>query len=243
MKTTIYTYTTEDAAGTHTYAFGTEEERNKEALKWLNETCKGYGYNLPELGDDLVDAYEVFQQEVRGSQDYLWWEDHEVELAPAPVVIYLEVSGGTLEWSLENPDDIPTIVREKDWDNIKAGDPDEWFVHASGLDLATALEMEKDTTTFIVAGSAGRLKVNRETGRIVHYDEAGEHEAGEGYDNIEKFDVASCTRPESIETFGEVDILSIGYWYSDGTYENAMRPTVDADGNFDGWEEVTKEVA
>lgn len=68
-------------------------------------------------------------------------------------------------------------------------------------------------TTAIIQGSAGILRVNRDTGEILEYDPDGFVGVGDDdYSHIERFDPATLTDDN-------LDILECGFWHSGNQYE------------------------
>jgi hypothetical protein len=72
-----------------------------------------------------------------------------------------------------------------------------------------------------VSGSWGTIRVDPYDGWVVQLtDEPYEYKDGErGYRDIERFDIAEWLKFYPNEEFNGCDILDIGYWLKDGTYE------------------------
>lgn len=71
-----------------------------------------------------------------------------------------------------------------------------------------------------VEGTWGRLKVDRFDGHVYGLYDAPECPNGErGYHDIVRVDVAEWKHTYPNEEFNGCDILDIGYWMADGTYE------------------------
>lgn len=99
--------------------------------------------------------------------------------------------------------------------------------------------MNDTAGTIILRGSWGELKVHRETGYIVEYDDYGKKcgkSDDEGYHDIALIDPRTLIDP-SLDRFGEADILSAGFWTKDGAYVTPMTWVNDAwerDGEVEG---------
>jgi hypothetical protein len=101
------------------------------------------------------------------------------------------------------------------------------------------------STIVTLRGSWGDLRVHRETGFIVEYDDHGRRgwsPEDEGYHDIALIDPRTLIDP-SLDTCGEADVLSAGGWTRDGTYFGSMTwiedAVVDPDGTVWGdWLEV-----
>lgn len=78
-------------------------------------------------------------------------------------------------------------------------------------------QFKRGPNQFIVRGSYGELLVDIETGNVVAYFPDEGTDPSEGYGNIYRFDVPRYKTQNG--TPDELDILDIGYWNNDGTYE------------------------
>ena len=126
-KLNIYTYTTEDEDGTKTYAFIDEASRDAEAIKWIVKTSDDlHGEDKPcYKNETLSEAYEHFTEMCCGPFNFLFWDNHSLDLPAVEVTI--EVNGGICEYEVK-PSILPVTTKFKDYDNINAGDPDEWTI-------------------------------------------------------------------------------------------------------------------
>ncbi len=89
------------------------------------------------------------------------------------------------------------------------------IVWLKASDIAQALD-----DTLEVSGQHGVFTVDKQTGKIISHDQVGEEDGdGDNYSDIALVDVR-----EYAKTYGNipdaVDILDIGYWLHNGTYES-----------------------
>lgn len=70
--------------------------------------------------------------------------------------------------------------------------------------------------TFKVDGSYGTLTID-DSGAILKRENEPEDDEESGYDNIERFDVQEYIQYNG--RLDDTDILLIGYWNKDGSYE------------------------
>jgi hypothetical protein len=73
----------------------------------------------------------------------------------------------------------------------------------------------------IIEGSWGRLHVDTETGDVLRLTGAPKDAESECYHDIARFDLEEWKRFYNQDTCRGADILDVGYWTKDGTYEPA----------------------
>ena len=74
------------------------------------------------------------------------------------------------------------------------------------------------TTTILITGSHGDLRVHKETGVILERTGCDCGECHSGYGDITIFNPSDIRREEHC---GTIDILWVGYWDTEGRYEPA----------------------
>ncbi len=116
------------------------------------------------------------------------------------------------------------ILWAKEFDHINR--KVEWGI-TEGADYMEAIEaftLTKITPVIIVCSSNGNLTINAETGVVTNW----EIFEGKGVDrsigdiakfNLEEFKKYYNLQEIDLNRYSEIDILDLGYWVKDGTYE------------------------
>lgn len=74
--------------------------------------------------------------------------------------------------------------------------------------------------TFNVSSSNGSLTANSETGEVI---ECVLNCESDEIENIKKFDVQEWLKTYKVKLHSSIDILDIGYWTKDGSYQSAEK--------------------